>query len=245
MPTACWWPRARRLRRVEHDADDHGQRRDPERDRREEAELREISFGLYDGLTDAELAERMPVHHAYYDKHVRFEGEYFAPMPMGESRIQVGDRVKSVFGTILRDAGPRGDLDFAQGKNAVEDGVGPITDFVVVSHGVTIRQFIHRWMHHPWEWAEKEPNPGNCAIRLIEGAPGRGYSERTVFEGFKHVRKDEVKQEQREEGIVKDDAPVETAAAEKRYGTAGGLALLGGALAFGALIRGVTRSPRR
>lgn len=200
-------------------------------DRREVSELREISFGLYDGLSDDELAEQMPREHAHYEKHVRFEGEYFAPMPMGESRIQVGDRVKAgVFGTILRDATPRGDLTFAEEKGAIENGVGPITDFVVVSHGVTIRQFIHRWMHHPWEWAEREPNPGNCAIRLIEGAGGSGYVERTVFPGFRHVRADHARQEKREEGAVKDAAPAPTGGRRT-------LALLGGALALGFAAR--------
>lgn len=172
-------------------------------DRREVQELREISFGLYDGLTDEELAEQMPREHAHYAKHVAFEGEYFAPMPMGESRIQVGDRVKSVFGTILRDATPRPDVDGVSYHEGMPLTRGPITDFVVVSHGVTIRQFIQRWMHHPWEWAEAEANPGNCAIRLIEGASGQGYVETTVFEGFKHVRKGREQQEQREEGVVK------------------------------------------
>ncbi|MGA2127065.1 MAG: hypothetical protein ABSG76_13030 [Xanthobacteraceae bacterium] len=42
----------------------------------------------------------------HYDKHKRFEGEFFAPMPLGESRVHVADRVKGVFGTILRDASP-------------------------------------------------------------------------------------------------------------------------------------------
>jgi broad specificity phosphatase PhoE len=171
-------------------------------DRREVPELREISFGLYDGLTDEELAEQFPREHAHYDKHTRFEGEYFAPMPMGESRIQVGDRVKSVFGTILRDAEPRppesGGEAFSQRMDPL--GRGPILDFFVVSHGVTIRQFIHRWMHHPWEWAEAEPNPGNCAIRVIEGRSGLGYAETTLFEGYRHDRRAHAAQEHREDG---------------------------------------------
>lgn len=144
-------------------------------DRREVPELREISFGLFDGIDDEDLATEFPREFAHYEKHKKFEGEYFAPMPMGESRIQVGDRVKQMFGTILRDAEPR-------------DNGEPILDFVIVSHGVTIRQFIHRWCHHPWEWAEKEPNPWNCSVRLIRGRSGRGYAESTVFEGFQHHR---------------------------------------------------------
>ena len=172
-------------------------------DEREVMELREISFGLYDGIEDDLLAERFPAEHAHYQKHVEFEGELFAPMPMGESRIAVGDRVKSVFGTILRDAQPRerDDLEKALGQESLSNG--PILDFVIVSHGVTIRQFVHRWMHYPWEWVEKEPNPANCSIQLIERATGGGYTHCHLYDGFRHLRGHE-KQERREDGHALD-----------------------------------------
>jgi 2,3-bisphosphoglycerate-dependent phosphoglycerate mutase len=76
-------------------------------------------------------------------------------MPLGESRCDVADRVKGVFGTILRDA-------------SIDRPI-PVTDFIVVSHGVTIRCFGMQWMHYPWEWYEREKNPWNCSIQLIEG----------------------------------------------------------------------------
>jgi broad specificity phosphatase PhoE len=151
-------------------------------DRRECEELREINFGAFDGLTDEEILEQYPREHAHYEKHKRAGGEIFAPMPMGESRIQVGDRVKQMFGTILRDAERKGDRL-------------PILDFFVVAHGVSIRQFRQRWLHKPWEWAEALKNPANCSIMMIEGRPGmklgtngESYVETEVFEGFHHVR---------------------------------------------------------
>jgi Histidine phosphatase superfamily (branch 1) len=55
-------------------------------------------------------------------------GEFFARPPLGESRCNVADRVKGVFATILRDAS--------------NNRVNPITDFIVVSHGVTIRLIL-------------------------------------------------------------------------------------------------------
>ena len=178
-------------------------------DEREVMELREISFGLYDGLEDHELAEIYPREHAHYQKHVKFSGELFAPMPMGESRIQVGDRVKSVFGTILRDSQDRRDsksLEDAINRHERPLTTGPILDFVVVSHGVTIRQFVHRWMHKPWEWVEAEQNPANCSIQLIERARDGSYSHCGLFDGFRHVRGHE-KQERREDGhALADDA---------------------------------------
>ena len=179
-------------------------------DRREAMELREISFGLYDGLEDHELGQVFPREHAHYQKHVEFAGEIFAPMPMGESRIQVGDRVKAIFGTILRDAAPR------ERPHEINAGIpdplvdGPILDFVIVSHGVTIRQFRQRWLHWPWEQVEAEPNPGNCSIQLIEGLSGAGYTDTRIFEGYRHIRGHE-KQEQREDGHVLPDQPAVSA----------------------------------
>jgi 2,3-bisphosphoglycerate-dependent phosphoglycerate mutase len=154
-------------------------------DVREAIELREIAFGLFDGIPDEELPKRFPEEYEHYEKHKRFEGEFFAPMPLGESRCNVAERVKGVFGTILRDASA--------------DRPDPIRDFVIVSHGITIRCFRMQWMHYPWEWYEGEQNPRNCSIQLIEGRFGRGYTDQLAFEGYKSPR---LSQTRREEGHV-------------------------------------------
>jgi 2,3-bisphosphoglycerate-dependent phosphoglycerate mutase len=107
-------------------------------------------------------------------------------MPLGESRCNVADRVKGVFGTILRDASP--------------DRPHPILDFVIVSHGVTIRCFRMQWMHHSFEWYEKEKNPPNCSVQLIEGRAGGGYDDRRIFDGFGETKPSQ--QHRREEGHV-------------------------------------------
>ncbi len=154
-------------------------------DYREELALREISFGLFDGLTDEEIPIEFPREHAYYQKHVDFEGEFYAPMPMGESRIQVADRVKGVFGTILRDADPSKD--------------DPVRNFIIVSHGVTIRTFIMQWLHRTPEWFALQKNPGNASVRLITSNGVLPYADSTIFDGFTHKR---TKQDQREEGTA-------------------------------------------
>jgi 2,3-bisphosphoglycerate-dependent phosphoglycerate mutase len=154
-------------------------------DKREAIELRELQFGLFDGIADEDLPKLFPREYEHYEKHKRFEGEFFAPMPQGESRCNVADRVKGVFGTILRDASA--------------DRANPITDFIIVSHGVTIRCFRMQWMHYSWEWYEREKNPRNCSAQLIEGRAGTGYTDHLAFKGFesRHTR-----QERREEGQV-------------------------------------------
>jgi 2,3-bisphosphoglycerate-dependent phosphoglycerate mutase len=154
-------------------------------DKREATELRELEYGLFDGIADEDLPKIFPLEYEHYDKHKRFEGEFFAPMPLGESRCNVADRIKGVFGTILRDASA--------------DRTDPILDFIIVSHGVTIRAFRMQWMHYSWEWCEKEKNPRNCSVQLIEGQAG-GYKDRLVFDGFE-VAKASL-QTRREEGHV-------------------------------------------
>lgn len=128
------------------------------RDRLEHIMLRELEFGLFDGVSDEELPMRYPDEFAHYQKHKEFDGEFFARMPGGESRCDVAQRVHQVFGTFHRDAERHG-----------------VRDLVVVSHGVTIRAFVMMWCHLPFEWIEQEANPGNCSIRLITGEGDRGY----------------------------------------------------------------------
>ena len=109
-------------------------------------------------------------------------------MPLGESRCAVAHRVKGIFGTILRDA--------------AIDRSDRVTNFVVVSHGVTIRCCGMQWMHYPWEWCEqeKEKNPLNCSVQFIEGKEGSGYEDGLFFAGF--ARQERSEQERRENGHV-------------------------------------------
>lgn len=131
-------------------------------DRREHVLLCEQQFGLFDGIPDEELPELFPNEWAHYQKQERFEGRFWARMPLGESRFDVATRVYQAFGSFQRD---------------LDQGV---RDLIVVCHGVTLRAFLMMWCHLSPEWFEAEPNPKNCAIRLLEDGQDRGY----IFEGF-------------------------------------------------------------
>ena len=147
--------------------------------------LRELEFGLFDGVADEELATRFPLEYAQYEKAKRFDGEFYAQMPLGESRCRVAERVHSFFGTLHRD------IERHRVRHAI-----------VVSHGVTLRQFAMMWCKLGVAWVERERNPPNCSIRVIRGNllcdrfPG-GYG----FAGFPHAAAS-AKQEKREEGKV-------------------------------------------
>jgi broad specificity phosphatase PhoE len=119
---------------------------------KESIHLRELEFGLFDGVPDNELAATFPREHGHYDKHKNFEGEFYARTPSGESRCDVAQRVHQFFGTLLRDHEKHG-----------------VRHALIVSHGVTTRAFAMMWMGLSVEWMENEPNPGNGSIRSIRG----------------------------------------------------------------------------
>ena len=132
-------------------------------DRVEHILLCEQQFGLFDGVAEADLPDRFPREHAYYDMLTRFGGKFWARMPQGESRFDVAKRIHQAFGTFHRDAAEHG-----------------IRDIIVICHGVTLRAFVMMWCHLAPEWFEAEKNPNNCAVRLIDGGADHGY----LFDGF-------------------------------------------------------------
>jgi broad specificity phosphatase PhoE len=119
----------------------------PKMDRREHIMLCEQQFGLFDGIPDADLPTRFPEEHAHYALAEKFEGRFWARMPMGESRFDVALRVHQAFGSFHRDADRHG-----------------VENIIVVCHGVTMRAFVMQWRHLPYEWFEAQKNPGNCDI---------------------------------------------------------------------------------
>ena len=64
--------------------------------------------------------------------------------------------------------------------SSARDAEEGVENVVIVCHGVTMRAFVMMWCHLTPEWFEQEPNPRNCAIRLLEGGSDLGY----VFDGF-------------------------------------------------------------
>ena len=120
-------------------------------DRRTHILLAEQQFGLFDGLSSEELRYKYPREHEHYEKCAEFEGRFWARMPLGESRFDVAQRVHQAFGTFRRDDEKHG-----------------VRDIIVVAHGTTIRAFVMMWLHRSVEWFEKEPNPKNGSVRLIE-----------------------------------------------------------------------------
>jgi 2,3-bisphosphoglycerate-dependent phosphoglycerate mutase len=144
-------------------------------DEKEHFLLHEQQFGIFDGLSDEQRREQYPAETEHYEKCKKFEGKVWAKLPMGESRMDVSRRMHQAFGTFKRDAEKH-----------------DIHNIVVVGHGTTNRAFTMAWMHHQPEWFEREPNPKNCSVRLIENGEDKGY----IFKGFEHP-----------EGFIHDHIP--------------------------------------
>ena len=131
-------------------------------DLREHDNLCEQHFGLFDGIFNDEthqlLEAKYPNEFEHYMRHVKHNGKYWARFPQGESRFDLAIRVHEAFGTFHRDCEKHG-----------------VRTIIVVCHGLVLRAFVKQWLHLPFEWMDNEPNPGNCAIRLLEDGEDKGY----------------------------------------------------------------------
>jgi broad specificity phosphatase PhoE len=122
--------------------------------------LVEQNFGLFEGVDwySGELDDKYPDELHHYQKAAAFGGRFWAKIPLGESRFDVCMRVSQSFGTIHRDVSRCN-----------------IRNFVIVSHGTTLRAFMMMWLRLLPEWFEEEPNPSNASIRVIDDYQDEGY----------------------------------------------------------------------
>jgi len=122
--------------------------------------LVEQNFGLFEGADwySGELDDKYPDELHHYQKAAAFGGRFWAKIPLGESRFDVCMRVSQCFGTIHRDVSRCN-----------------IKNFIIVSHGTTLRAFMMMWLRLLPEWFEEEPNPSNASIRVIDDYQDEGY----------------------------------------------------------------------
>lgn len=121
---------------------------------REEPRLREQDFGNFQDV------ER--IKQAKIDR-VKF-GRFFYRFPDGESGADVFDRVAAFCGTFSQDC---------------EQIAQPDSTAVFVTHGITLRLFIMRWLHWSVDDFETLHNPPNCGLlhltRISSGSGGAAY----------------------------------------------------------------------
>ena len=123
-------------------------------DIREDVTLVEMQYGLFDSVPEEEWEHIFPAEYAECKRQWDNSGKFYLRYPNGESPFDVSLRVHQFMGTIKRD---KADTLF------------------VFTHGVALRCFLLRWFHYTPEWYEKEKNPKNCWIRLIDEGRDAGY----------------------------------------------------------------------
>lgn len=79
-------------------------------------------------------------------------GSFFYRFEGGESCADVYDRISSFLDTLHRDF---------QKEDYPENAI-------IITHGMTIRVFLMRWLHQSVEEFELWKNPGNCDILVLE-----------------------------------------------------------------------------
>jgi len=108
---------------------------------REEPRLREQDWGNFQD----------PVQMCKVDKERRQFGSFYYRMPNGESGADVWDRVTSVWDTMYR--------EFADRTSQ---------NYVLVTHGLTIRLFLMRYYQWTVEQFNELWNPRNCQFAVME-----------------------------------------------------------------------------
>ena len=108
-----------------------------------EERIREIEFGILDGLTGEGIQARFPQE----DERRKREGKYWYRPPGGESRPDVALRVQSFLGTLTRDY---------RNKSVL-----------VVCHSVVVlvfRRLLERWNEDDYFKIDREHDVLNCSI---------------------------------------------------------------------------------
>lgn len=135
----------------------------------EDERLREQDFGLLRQFPNEQ--DRLEKFPAEYDAFKRCKegpfGAVYARPPMGESRLDVLQRVRQFVEMVMREH--------------AEEGV---ENMIVVSHGITIRALEMALLRHTTEWFETSPNPDNCQVNHLSGTRPGQWTTSCLHKGF-------------------------------------------------------------
>jgi 2,3-bisphosphoglycerate-dependent phosphoglycerate mutase len=131
-----------------------------------EERLREIEFGILDGLTTEGIKWKYP------DEFSRREriGKYWYRPPGGESRPDVALRVHSFLGALTR--------DYRRKK------------VLVVCHSVVVlvfRRLLERWGERKYMKTEAEDDVRNCSVTIYEYRPAKKKLILKSFNKYGHL----------------------------------------------------------
>ena len=113
----------------------------------EEERIREIEFGILDGLMPKGIKAKFPEEDARRER----EGKYWYRPPGGESRPDVALRVQSFLGTLTRDYREKSVL--------------------IVCHSVVVlifRRLLERWGETEYMKVDEEDDVKNCSLTIYD-----------------------------------------------------------------------------
>jgi len=113
----------------------------------EEERIREIEFGILDGLMPEGIKAKFPDEDARRER----EGKYWYRPPGGESRPDVALRVQSFLGTLTRDYREKSVL--------------------IVCHSVVVlifRRLLERWGEYDYLKVDQEDDVKNCSLTIYD-----------------------------------------------------------------------------
>ena len=128
-----------------------------------EERIREIEFGVLDGLTSAGIKARYPEEFARRQR----EGKYWYRPPGGESRPDVALRVHSFLGMLTRDYRQK--------------------HVLVVCHSVVVlifRRLLERWDEAKYMEVDREDDVLNCSLTTYKFDP---TARKLVMDGYNSV----------------------------------------------------------
>ena len=119
--------------------------------------LVEIDFGSGEGLTPAELAERMPAEWAAFERHPARQ-----PLPGGESGVEGIDRARPALDELVGEFG----VDPATIGGSAESRRGDRV--LVVMHATLMRLLLCDWLDiDPDRYRDVFPEVENCALMPV------------------------------------------------------------------------------
>ena len=115
---------------------------------RQEPRLAEQQFGNFQNYEEVKNAR---------DERVKF-GRFFYRFPSGEAGLDVYSRITGFISTLFRESQQMRDQGMDMGK----------TNIVIVTHGLTLRLFLMRWLQISVEEFEEMYNPDNAFLAVME-----------------------------------------------------------------------------
>lgn len=131
----------------------------------ESPDMVEQDFGMFAHVLPEDRDRLMPLE-TEFSKSRRKQFKFFSRLPHGESPYDTYLRMGDVVASMQRDCQRKGH-----------------DDFLIVSHGVSARAFIMRFLHLSDRAWEHFSNPNNCDILAIELQDNGTYGLRKIYDG--------------------------------------------------------------